>query len=238
MTAAACHWQRMDLATKKHMKETKSVFFNLKELQHYHGELAQQLQDETTLVFQVPKTKQEAMRVIATTPSMQFAFLALTVTLCVRLALAPFGFEDVVTMIGTKMFWEIQEWVIHAGLFHGSDQDKAIRPFQIHDRHHALPYFHVIMEPLPMVAGWYSLAAAIALTAVSMGAPAALVTTWLASYTASGMGHLTIHFLTHTKLPLKGWLQDARTHHIQHHLDPTTNFNIAAGSFDRFMKTD
>ncbi|CAB9514088.1 expressed unknown protein [Seminavis robusta] len=190
----------MELATENLKLDKSRVFFNLKELQQHHAGLAQQLQTATPFVFQVPETTEEAMTVLAATPSIQFSFAALAVTLCARLALGPLGVTDLGILIGTKMFWEIQEWIVHTELFHGSKDMTSIGPFESHDRHHILPYYHVSTEPLPLAVGFYLLAATIAVAAMSFGAPAAQAMTWLGSYTASGIGYMLLHFLAHTRL--------------------------------------
>ncbi|CAB9506689.1 expressed unknown protein [Seminavis robusta] len=229
-------WSQLEQVTENHLKEKKRVFFNLKELQHDHEPLAHQLQAETQVAFQVPETMEEALESLIATPSMQFTLVALAVTLGVRLVLGPLGVADLIAMVATKVFWELQEWIVHAHFFHGKER-KAMWPFENHDKHHNLPYYHVSVETLPMVVGWYSAVASAALAAVSIGAPADLAMTSLGSYTTCGLMYMVLHFLTHTKLPMKGWLQEARANHIKHHLEPGTNLNMGPNTFDRIMQT-
>lgn len=158
--------------------------------------------------------------------------VTLAVTIGSRLMLGPLGMADLIAFASSKVVWELQEWAIHAHIFHGEN------PLKHHENHHNLPYYHVTMEPLNLGVGSMAAVAGIGLAAVNlMGAPATLVVTSVAAINAWGIWYMGLHFLSHSKLPLKGWLQPVRSYHIRHHMDSETNFNMCPYSVDNVMQT-
>lgn len=200
------------------------LMFTIGQLEREAPPLAHQVKQKVD--FRVPKTHADAARVFLSNPSIQMALSFLTLLSAYRLSLGSIGASDLMTVVATAAFWNIQEWAFHVFAFHGEEDGKAVPLFKHHDLHHDLPFFHVAFEPFELCAWWLSAMVLLSGVAIGCGASAAIVADFTATYIVGGLSYLAFHYLAHTKVPLKGWLQAMREHHMRHHISHDTNMNI------------
>lgn len=107
--------------------------------------------------------------------------------------------------------WVVQEWFIHAKLFHGNVEWYGK---DVHTGHHATPYHHITIDGLDLVAP-AMLASLVIFTAVAgygTGPCAAL------AYWSMGLFYIFSHYLVHTRcVPRSKFWRHMRQHHMQHH---------------------
>ena len=107
--------------------------------------------------------------------------------------------------------WVLQEWLIHAKLFHGDIDWFGKR---VHEGHHRTPYHHISLDA-PELALPVILAAGAVFTGAlgpRLGASAAT------GYVALGLLYQFTHFAVHTRaVPRSRFWRRVRQHHMQHH---------------------
>lgn len=123
-----------------------------------------------------------------------------------------FSLADMVCCASVAVFWMLQEWVLHDKLLHS---EKAWFGSDIHELHHALPYYHISLDGIGLAAVWFAAAAIV--SALIFPTPA-LAATATAAYTSMGLAYEFTHFISHTRVPLPRWLATLRSHHMSHHL--------------------
>lgn len=163
--------------------------------------------------FDMPTTLEGAVVEFFSHGTPQFIALMFFTTLLARFAC--FGaptLGDGVTAAAVGAFWIVQEWAIHDKLLHSTESWFGS---EIHGFHHDLPYYHISIDGLGLALSWF-LAAAAALLLVMPSLPLALVA--MATYTLMGGVYEFCHFIAHTRVPLRGYLQDVRKHHMNHHV--------------------
>jgi hypothetical protein len=222
--------------------ERNRPFFTIQEIHKKDNLIAENLKEELREDFNVPSTWSDAIQTYIQSPTMQFAFSALGATLLMRLgASVPFQLSDVSAVVGVSVFWYVQEWIVHHSGFHGNDDGTASHPFEYHDRHHIIPFFHVAIDPINLFISWFAAASGIALLSTKVLAessvPLHLALDGLAAYTFCGVAYETLHYLAHTKVPLQGFLQDMRRHHVLHHMSPEENLSMLP-LVDRIMGSE
>jgi hypothetical protein len=202
--------------------------------------LAAALEQELAVDFRVPTTWPEATRIFWSQRQAQVIGGAVVVSLLLRFAVFSFslGVSDLAALVLTPWAWELQEWAYHYRNFHGNN-GKSYFPFEYHNRHHDLPYYHVSMEPASVCLGWVLSISAVAIGSSTLFGSAATSTIATAhiAYLFASLHYLWVHFLAHSKVPLTGDWQAARAHHIQHHLDREVNFNMASQTIDGWIGT-
>ncbi|GAB5037603.1 fatty acid hydroxylase [Nannochloropsis oceanica] len=108
--------------------------------------------------------------------------------------------------------WMLQEWSLHRFLLHSS------LPWpgrEIHAQHHALPFYHVSIDPPLLVAVW----GAVACGAGWLMLPQPWVWTVLGTYWLMGLLYEWAHFSVHTRVRPRTALGKAvKAHHTKHHL--------------------
>lgn len=218
-TASRLHIVAQDFQTQRNRP-----MFTIKELCQNDEALASELQ--TAKEFEVPKTWIDTVETFLGQSSMQFIIGALLSTILLRSLQGPLVAMDLGVIVLTGIAWYIQEWLVHHNLFHGND-GSSIHPFEYHDWHHDMPYFHIATDSLQLCATWFAAVSAVTGLATSvLGVPTTLALDTLATYTFFGLTYETFHYLAHTKVPLKGWLQKMRQNHVFHHLEPTSYLSM------------
>jgi hypothetical protein len=112
------------------------------------------------------------------------------------------------------LFWCLQEHVLHQRLLH-SEKDWLGK--RIHQGHHGRDYFHISIDPAPLMISWMSI--------VGIGLFWLLPTPELAltatiSYASAGLWYEWTHFIVHTRVrfPKNSYFDACKTHHARHHL--------------------
>jgi hypothetical protein len=110
--------------------------------------------------------------------------------------------------------WSLQEHVLHGKFLH-SERDWYGQC--VHMIHHAKPYYHVSLDPAPLLMGW--MWTALVLLLLVLPTQEAAVTATL-GYSCAGLFYEWTHFIVHTKVPFRPnsvWRR-LKDHHMQHHL--------------------
>mmetsp|Transcript_7584 Transcript_7584/g.19395 ORF Transcript_7584/g.19395 Transcript_7584/m.19395 type:complete len:158 (+) Transcript_7584:429-902(+) len=110
------------------------------------------------------------------------------------------------------MIWLVHEWWIHDKLLHSEQEWMGT---DIHGFHHLLPYYHVSIDGPGLAVAWFTAAAAAAFV---LCPNVALALTATFTYTVFGGVYEFCHYISHTRVPLKGYLKRVKQHHMQHHV--------------------
>ena len=141
---------------------------------------------------------------------------------------------DGLVFILAMVFWWIQEYFIHQKLLH-SNFDWIGKT--IHEQHHTQSYFHISIDPPTLMVPWLLVIYFI----LQLWLPYPLSLSAMIGYALAGMGYEWIHYLVHTKVPLKhnGYLETIRNLHIRHHLVSHENyFSFSMPFIDDIMQTN
>lgn len=211
--------------------------FTIQQLEKKDPELAQSLRSKAD--FGVARTPTEALRIYFDQPSHQLVLSFLAALVVLRCSMVHLQVEDLVVAMSTWSLWQVQEWFVHDRLFHGhgENQEWAHPVFTHHDHHHIVPFFHVATEPLSLCLVWFGAVSILALTFLDPFLGHSLTTTAVLTYTLCGLGYISLHYLTHTQVPLTGWLQQVRERHMSHHLASSSNLNMGPNVVDQLMGT-
>lgn len=89
---------------------------------------------------------------------------------------------------------------------------------EIHQTHHAKPYYHVSLDPAPLLVGWM-LAAHCFFQVILFPSSLPLALTATIAYSCAGLFYEWAHFFVHTKvrMPSKFWKR-LQENHMRHHL--------------------
>ena len=129
-----------------------------------------------------------------------------------RVQLGGLSEVDAIAFLGTVVFWWIQEHVLHEKVLH-SDMDWMGK--EIHNGHHQKPYFHISIDPAPLMVGW--LTAVHLFLKLILPPPLALSATL--GYATAGLFYEWAHYIVHTRVkPLNSFWKRVRDNHIKHHL--------------------
>lgn len=207
------------VSSKYREKNNGKVIFREEQLQKEDPQLVSQLKREAMVQFNLPKTFREAILTFMRHSSTKFVMTILPALVISRLTMSvPITIlKDLPVAIAVYVLWYLQEWTVHYYMFHGGEKFRSVYPFQFHDLHHDLPYFYVTIDSMKTQIVWLTCAAILAATVVILGASKALTVTALTTYTMLGQFYEFSHFLSHTKVPLSGYFQTVRTHHMKHH---------------------
>jgi hypothetical protein len=182
-----------------------------------------------------PRTMQEALAVFTSHPTPKF-IAATTISLAaLRLNMGSLEAWDLFIVGCMPAIWAVQEYVLHRFLLHSPQEWVGS---EIHVRHHETDYFHVCIDPLPLVASWLVAASLLAATLLPTGG---MAVTWMIAYSVMGMAYEFTHFIAHLRLPSsemgKFW-QARRSHHAAHHLrDASTCWAFIAPDLDEVLGT-
>ena len=150
-----------------------------------------------------------------------------------RVQLSGFSLLDAFVVLAAIVFWWIQEHVLHEKILH-SKADWIGK--EIHRSHHENPYFHISIDPAPLMIGWL-MGAHVALRFV-LPAPLALSATL--GYAVAGLVYEWAHFIVHTRVkPPNNYWKRVRDNHIKHHLvDDRYWFSFTVPAIDSLFGTN
>jgi hypothetical protein len=162
----------------------------------------------------VPTTMQDAVRT--------FLFVGHYGPLCVvfsvlafaswRMQLTSVDAVDFGVFGATVLFWSFQEHFLHEKVLH-SKMDWVGK--DIHQGHHDKPFYHISIDPAPLLLGWM-LTAHLAFR-TSLPLPLALTAT--VAYGMSGLFYEWAHYIVHTKVRFKSkFWKRVKENHLRHHV--------------------
>ena len=129
-----------------------------------------------------------------------------------RIELQSFHLLDVLAFSGAVIFWWFQEHFIHQRLLHSSFDWIGK---EIHQVHHAKPYYHVSRDPAGLLIGW--MLSAHVLLRLMLPLPFALSAT--IGYSLAGLFYEWAHYIVHTKVRCKSsFWKRVKENHIRHHV--------------------
>ena len=111
------------------------------------------------------------------------------------------------------VFWSVQEHFLHNHVLHSS-MDWMGK--SIHEGHHENPYYHISIDPAPLMCSWLLIVVFALYT--FLPPPLALSTT--VAYSAAGLWYEWCHFIVHTRVRFRrdSYFYHLQQHHIKHHL--------------------
>jgi sterol desaturase/sphingolipid hydroxylase (fatty acid hydroxylase superfamily) len=125
------------------------------------------------------------------------------------------SWSDVAVFFAAILLWSFQEYFLHDQVLH-SDQDWWGK--QIHQEHHDKPYYHVSIDPAPLLLGWM-MVAHVVLFRCWLPLPLAVSATL--GYSVAGLFYEWTHYIVHTKVRFRGWTSRfwirVRDNHVRHH---------------------
>lgn len=120
--------------------------------------------------------------------------------------------ENLGLFAATIGFWSLQEHFLHQRLLHSPVDWFGKR---IHEEHHEKPYYHVSIEPAPMLLAWMGIAH-LAFRAIL---PLPLALTATLAYYGAGLFYVWSHYIVHTKVRLESsFWKTVKKNHMRHHL--------------------
>jgi hypothetical protein len=140
-------------------------------------------------------------------------YLAATSVSALASASMALGVTDVAAFSTAVVFWWVQEHVLHLHVLH-SKADWMGK--EIHEGHHANPYFHISIDPAGLIMSWF-LTVHLIFSAI-LPLPIALSAT--VGYATAGLFYEWAHFIVHTKVRFRkqSYWSRMKDHHIRHHL--------------------
>jgi hypothetical protein len=150
-----------------------------------------------------------AVNIFLTHPSPIFLLTFIGSTVAYRCSIPPtyLTFTEMLCIPTTMFIWVLQEYLIHRYLLHELEN-------WYHNEHHKLPYYHVSIDGLGIVAPTSLVSSAIFATLLSNH----IAATVAATYMASGLFYIWIHYLCHTRVRPGPILRHFKNHHIIHHM--------------------
>lgn len=125
--------------------------------------------------------------------------------------MAPLTAVDWVVFPSTIIFWFFQEHWLHGKVLH-SELDWYGKT--VHQGHHDKPYFHISIDPAPLMLAWMATAHAI----FQFLLPLPVACTATLAYASAGLFYEWSHFIVHTKVkPTNSFMKRMRDNHIRHH---------------------
>ena len=176
----------------------------------------------------MPDTWPHAVRLFLSHPAPQFLIGLVTSLVSYRCSVPqPLTPTEVLLIPVTVASWITHEYLVHRYILHMWGN-------RYHDIHHKLPYYHVSIDGPEIVIP--SSVSVIAVCASTMRIH--LAATVAATYLASGLFYIWVHYLCHTKVRPGSILRHFKNHHILHHLrDDTTKHSVSFPLVDRALGT-
>ena len=178
------------------------------------------LLDPKDPTVEVPRTMRQALHLFwldARYHGPRWVAFSLALLLYARIALAeqPLALlTDGPIFLAAVLVWSVQEHFLHGKVLHS---DWAWYGKRIHAEHHARPYYHVSMDPAPLLMGWLW-GVHILLQLIMPNWAIALTATL--GYACAGLFYEWTHYLVHTRVPFprQSMWRKLKDHHMQHHL--------------------
>lgn len=163
------------------------------------------------------RTFPEALGTFFSYGTPQFIVVMVAASTAVRVSISPLAWSDALVAFAIVTFWVFQERFIHDKILHGEEwAGEAIHRF-----HHDLPYYQVSIDGLDLACAWFAVFGALAITLAPSWETALTATLF---YTFMGGVYEFIHFISHTRVPLNGYLARVRRHHLKHHVISKRNW--------------
>jgi len=125
---------------------------------------------------------------------------------------SPINSADTTAFLSAVVFWCFQEYFLHEKVLH-SQMDWAGK--EIHQGHHDLPYFHISIDPAPLMVGWLGVSGLV-FKAVLPSLPLALSATL--GYATAGLFYEWSHYIVHTRVaPPNTFWKTVKENHMRHH---------------------
>lgn len=185
----------------------------------------------------VPTTMSEALRTFfwGDYHAPQLVVAGLMALIGWRLQLTdPVTLSELLIATVTGLFWCVQEHFLHQRLLH-SDFDWYGKT--IHQGHHDAPYFHISIDPAPLVITWFLVAHALFVLVLPLSS--ALAATF--AYGLAGLFYEWSHYIVHTRVQFSknSYWRRIKDHHARHHLVDSQNwFAFSAIVVDRMFGTN
>lgn len=129
-----------------------------------------------------------------------------------RIQMSSLGMVDLIVFALTVVFWSVQEHFLHEKVLH-SEMDWIGK--EIHQGHHEKPFYHISIEPAPLLLGW--MLAAHLMLRLLLPLPLALTAT--VAYSLSGIFYEWAHFIVHTKVRFRShFWRRVKENHVRHHM--------------------
>jgi len=129
-----------------------------------------------------------------------------------RSQIPSFGVADALVFGGTILFWSFQEHFLHEKVLH-SKVDWVGK--EIHQTHHQRPYYHISVDPAPLLLGWMFTAHLVFRSLL----PYHLALTATIAYSLSGMFYEWAHYIVHTKVRFRSkFWKRVKENHLRHHV--------------------
>lgn len=133
-------------------------------------------------------------------------------------SMASIGIADLFVGISAIVFWWFQEHFIHRHLLHSSWNWVGKT---IHKSHHEKDYFHISIDPAPLLLGWLGTAHLL----LRQILPLDLALSATICYAIAGMWYEWTHYIVHTKVrPKTKFMKNVKSHHIKHHIVDDANW--------------
>jgi hypothetical protein len=140
------------------------------------------------------------------------AILGFIIHRIILLDTSSFQILDFAIGLCSIILWWFQEHFLHVHFLH-SDWEWMGK--EIHNDHHEQPYYHISIEPTPLLLGWLMTAHLILRNIFPL--PLALSAT--VGYAVAGMWYVWMHYIVHTKVkPRSKLMKQVKNNHIRHHL--------------------
>jgi len=162
----------------------------------------------------VPTTMQDAISTFLTVGDQGPLYVIFSILAFAswRVQLSSLEAVDGIIFGATVLFWSFQEHFLHEKVLH-SKSDWVGK--EIHQGHHEKPFYHISIDPAPLLLGWM-LTAHFAFRTV-LPLPLALTATM--AYSMSGLFYEWAHYIVHTKVRFqsKFWKR-VKENHLRHHV--------------------
>jgi hypothetical protein len=135
------------------------------------------------------------------------------------------GLEELGVAGTAIVFWWFQEHVLHQKLLHAPAHMNWIGK-EIHVQHHNQPYYHISIDPAPIMIGWLTVVFLLLRFGLSWILPLHFIYTATIAYGMAGLFYEWTHFIVHTKVrfPTQSFWTKVKNHHARHHLINHDNY--------------
>jgi len=184
---------------------------------------------------EVPSTMTEAINRFFFGPDRGPMMIAMIISTMAswRMRIGPLTTMDMVAFGGTVVFWWFQEHFLHDKLLH-SDQNWMGK--EIHKTHHDRPYYHISIDPAPLMLGWLT----VACLCLFVLLPDPLSISASIGYASAGIFYEWTHYIVHTRVkPPNAFWKRVKDHHRRHHcVNQNYWFGFSVPAIDTFFGTN
>ena len=146
---------------------------------------------------------------------------------------------DLIVIIGTIVFWVIQEWLLHRYVLHAPLIEGGWMGYHIHKEHHLTPFYHVSLDGPDVAIVWGGTICALSFIVFPGEALNVCRMDFVLTYYLMGLLYEWTHYLTHTRYkPKTAFVRGLKAHHMTHHLDDNRcKFAFTAPVLDKWFGT-